>query len=111
METNPETITSEPVPAEDVNKALTMTDNYVDQGTNKLAQVATIIGGESVKKYGLTNDNIKRVMMFVGAYTSLKFLYEKGFKHKWVLLGTACAIYALRKNAESSTTSQPNKIA
>lgn len=99
METDPTTITPVPVPNSEipeVNTALTLTENYVSSGADKIAQVATIIGGSDVAKYGFSSDNVKKVMMFVGAYTSLKFLYDRGFKYKWSILGTAVAIYLLR---------------
>lgn len=99
METNPNTLSAEPLTSSqipEVSQALTLTDSYVDSGTAKLAQIASIVGGESATKYGFTNDNIKKVMMFVGAYTSLKFLYDRGFKYKFQILGTAMAVYALR---------------
>lgn len=94
MELNPSQYNTET--AEDVNKALSITDSYADTGLSKVTAIAEVIGGEDVKKYGLTTENLKRVMVFIGAYTSLKFAYEKAGKHKFKVLGGLVGIYAIR---------------
>lgn len=82
--------------AQSVNQALSLTDNYANSGLDKITSIATIVGGEEVKKYGFTTENLKRVMIFVGAYTSLKFGWEKAGKHKFKVLGALVGIYAVR---------------
>jgi hypothetical protein len=104
METNPSTMTAEPLQLTEVTQAVQLTDKYVDSGTQRLAQVAEIIGGEQAKVLGINADNIKKVMMFIGAYTSLKFVYEKAGEHKWKLLGGILGVIAVRKALENKNT-------
>jgi len=116
METNPSTITPEPIEqVAEVNQALTMTDSYVDQGAAKIAQAAEIVFGKEAKTYGVTGKNLSRVMTFVGAVVTMKFLFEKASKHKWPALGTAVAVYALRtyfadKTPDTVATTNPVSV-
>lgn len=98
MQNDPSVISDVPIQAVEVTQALSMVDTYTNQATTKLAQVATIIGGESAAKFGFSNENIKRVLMAIGAYASFKFLTtnDKVLKYKYHILGSAVAIIAIR---------------
>jgi hypothetical protein len=109
MELNASQINTET--ASDVNTALNLTDQYASSGLDKVAQIATLVGGEEVKKYGLTTENLKRVMIFVGAYTTLRYGYEKAGKYKFKVLGALIGIYAIRTmitSKENSTIAKTN---
>lgn len=100
LTTNPETQTANTIP--EVTQALSMTDSYVDSGANKISQLATIIGGDTAKGI-VTTENLKKVMMFIGAMTTLGYL-TKHAKEKWTYaLGGVVAIVAIRKYFESQS--------
>lgn len=86
--------------ANDVNKALELTDTYTTALSNKVETITNIITNEQAKTWGITNQNIQRVIFFVGAATSGKFLWDKGLKHKWPLLGLALALYVYTQNSK-----------
>lgn len=72
----------------EVAQASQLADSYINAGANKLETVATIIGGEEVKKYGLTGENIIKVFAAIGAYNSWQYLSKKGRENwKYVALG------------------------
>lgn len=110
MQTDPSTMTASQSPEQlsEVTQAVALTDKYVDSGTQRLAQVAEIVAGEQAKVLGLNADNIKKVMMFIGAYTSLKFVYEKAGEHKWKVLGGILGIIAVRKMVENKNSPVQN---
>lgn len=97
--TQPDTQTSS-----DINSALSITDAYVDTGVNKLEKVTSVVLGENSKAWGLTGENMKRVMIFIGAYTSLNFIWQKAGKHKFQVFGGLIGIYLLRRMYESQSS-------
>ena len=100
MQTDPSTQTSM-----DVNSVLAITDQYTERGTHNLETVAATVLGQEVKSYGLTAENIKKVLIFIGAYNTLSFIYEKAGKNKFKVLGALVGIYVIRRLSQSSSTS------
>lgn len=102
MELQPDQLTNSQS-VDDVNKALSLTDSYTTALTNKVETLTNIITNEQAKTWGITNQNIQRVIFFVGAVTSGKFLWDKGMKHKWPLLGFALALYVYTQNSKKTS--------
>lgn len=100
-----QTQVSSSLPVDDVNKALSMTDTYTTSLSSKVETLTNIITNDQAKTWGVTNQNIQRVIFFVGAVVSGKFLWEKGLKHKWPLLGLGIALYIVTQNNKKSNTS------
>ena len=96
--------------ASDVNKALELTDTYTIALSNKVETLTNIITNEQAKTWGITNQNIQRVIFFVGAVTSGKFLWDKGLKHKWPLLGLALALYIYTQNNKKSSSQNNSSL-
>jgi len=100
--------------AGDVDMALSMTDTYVSTGTQKLEMIMTTVLGPSSKQYGLTAKNLQRIMIFVGAYVSLSYVWKKAGDHKVKVFGSLIGIYIARRimeqNSASSTQSSENNL-
>lgn len=100
--------------ASDVDMALSMTDTYVTTGTEKLEKIMTTVLGPTSKQYGLTAQNLQRVMIFIGAYVSLSYVWKKAGDHKVKVFGSLVGIYIARRimeqNSASSTQSSENNL-
>lgn len=90
--------------ASDVDTALSMTDTYVTTGTQKLEKIMTTVLGASSKQYGLTAQNLQRIMIFVGAYVSLSYIWKKAGDHKLKVFGSLVGIYVARRVMENNST-------
>jgi hypothetical protein len=107
MLNDPSIVNDVPNQAVEVTQALTLVDDYTNKATGTLTKIATIVGGDSAAKFGINNENVKRVLMAVGAFASLKYLTtnDKVLKYKWYILGSMAAVIAFRYYSVSKITS------
>lgn len=115
METNPSSLSSEPVPTStplpEIQKAVDLTQSYVDRGVKQVETITQIIGGEQASMLGVNANSIKLALMFIGFIVSWKYVTTKA-KDKWpYVIGGLLGITVLRNTLGKKSTPAPAKNA